>query len=121
VHSYSLINIVVELVYINEDMEAESLLYLPTHSSLVYSIDTNSLCRQKLKHHQKVPKRLLQKPAKGLLDPKVKKNTDANEKKLIQFTSTRFLNKFTQILAFRQKLCRSCKFIQILSNKLVYY
>ncbi len=79
------------------------------HSSFVYSIHTNSLCLQKLKHPQKVQKKLLQKPAKVQLDQKVKKNTDVDERKPIQSISTRSLNKFIQILVFHQKLCRSCK------------
>ncbi len=120
VYSYWLKNVVTELVYISEEMRIESLSYLRI-LSFGYSIDTYSLCRQKLKHPQKVQKKLLPKLAKVQLDQKVKKKSNANEKKPIQSTSTRFLNKFIQILVFHQKLCQSCKFISIFQEIFILF
>lgn len=73
------------------------------------TIDTNSICRQKLKLPQKDRKKLWPKPAKVQLEIKVTRNKDVDERKPIRFTSTRFWNKFTLIRVFRRKRCRLCK------------
>ena len=70
-------------------------------------------CRQKLKPHRKDQRRLWPRPAKVQLDPKVKRNKNADEKKPTRSTSTRSSSRFTLIRVSRRKLCRSCKLVWI--------
>ena len=72
------------------------------------------LCQRKLKPRRKVQRRLLPRAAKVQPVPRAKRSTDVDARKPTQSTSTRSLNKFIQILEFRQRQCQSCKFFNTL-------